>query len=76
MKMCINEFISRLSDVLYENGFYSVDVFKEHIKDKNEILIRVLCKKDNKKYDYNYTLNEKLLDDISIQEIVNNLLMK
>ena len=74
--MYIYKFMMRLIDELYENEFYSVDVFKEHIKDKNEILIRVICKKDNKKYDYNYTLNEKLLDDISIQEIVNNLLMK
>ena len=74
--MYIYKFMMRLIDELYENEFYSVDVFKEHIKDKNEILIRVICKKDNKKYDYNYTLNEKLLDDISIQEIVYDLLMK
>ena len=74
--MYIYKFIVRLIDELYENGFYSVDIFKEHDKHKNEFLIRVLCKKDDKKYDYNYTIDEKLLDDISIQEIVNNLLMK
>ena len=74
--MYIYKFMVRLIDTLYENGFYSVDIFKEHDKHKNEILIRVICKKDNKKYDYNYTINEKLLDDISIQEIVYDLLMK
>ena len=74
--MHIYKFMNRLIDELYENGFYSVDIFKEHDKHKNEILIRVICKKDNKKYDYNYTINEKLLDDISIQEIVYDLLMK
>ena len=74
--MCIYEFISRLSDVLYENGFYSVDINKEDIKHKNEYLIRVICKKDNKKYEYNYILDKKLLDDITIQEIVYNLSME
>ena len=74
--MTIYQFMFRLTDKLHENGFYCVEGHKQQSNHKNEFLLRINCKKDNKKYDYNYSLNEKCLDDITIQEIVNNLLMK
>lgn len=74
--MTIYQFMERLTDALHENGFYCIEGHKQHIEHKNEFLLRIKCKKDNKNYNYNYILDKKLLDDITIQEIVYNLSME
>ena len=74
--MNINQFMFRLNNELNENGFYNVEVYKEHNKHDNTYLIRVIAKRENKKYDYGYSINKNWLDDKSIKEIVDQLLNK
>ena len=74
--MCINEFMLKLVDELNENLFYEVELHKEFNNYDKTYLLRVIAKKHNKKYDYGFSINEKWLDSISINEIINFLLMQ
>ena len=74
--MNINEFMFKLVDELYENLFYGVELYKEYNKHDKTYLLRVIAKRHNKKYDYGFSINEKWLDSISINEIINFLLMQ
>ena len=74
--MNINEFMFKLVDELNENLFYEVELYKEYNKYDKTYLLRVMAKRHNKKYDYGFSINEKWLDSISINEIINFLLMQ
>lgn len=74
--MGINEFMFKLVDELNENLFYAVELNKEFNKYDKTYLLRVIAKRHNKKYDYGFSINEKWLDSISINEIINFLLMQ
>ena len=74
--MDINNFMFTLMNELYENLFYGVELYKEYNKHDKTYLIRVIAKRENKKYDYGFSINEKWLDSISINEIINFLLMQ
>ena len=74
--MNINDFMFTLMDELYENSFYGVELYKEYNKYDKTYLLRVISKRHNKKYDYGFSINEKWLDSILINEIINFLLMQ
>ena len=74
--MDINNFMFTLINELNENLFYGVELYKEYNKHDKTYLIRVIAKRDNKKYDYGFSINEKWLDTISINELINFLLMQ
>ena len=74
--MNINNFMFTLMNELYENLFYGVELYKEYNKHDKTYLLRVIAKRENKKYDYGFSINEKWLDSISINELINFLLMQ
>ena len=74
--MNINEFMFKLVDELYENLFYGVELYKEYNKHDKTYLTRVIAKRENKRYDYGFSIHENWLDDNSINEIINFLLMQ
>ena len=74
--MNINNFMFTLMNELYENLFYGVELYKEYNKHDKTYLIRVIAKRENKKYDYGLSIHENWLDDNSINEIINFLLMQ
>ena len=74
--MNINNFMFTLMDELYENSFYGVELYKEFNNYDKTYLLRVIAKRHNKKYDYEFSINEKWLDSISINEIIKFLLMQ
>ena len=74
--MDINNFMFTLMNELYENSFYGVELYKEFNNYDKTYLLQVIAKRHNKKYDYGFSINEKWLDTISINEIINFLLMQ
>ena len=74
--MEIYKFMSNLTNELNENLFYDVELDKEYNNYDKTYLLRVIAKRHNKKYDYGFSINEKWLDSISINEIINFLLMQ
>ena len=74
--MNINDFMFTLMNELYENSFYGVELYKEYNNYDKTYLLRVIAKRENKKYDYGFSINKKWLDSISINEIINFLLMQ
>lgn len=74
--MNINDFMFTLMNELYENSFYGVELYKEYNNYDKTYLLRVIAKRENKKYDYGFSINEKWLDSISINELINFLLMQ
>ena len=74
--MNINDFMFTLMNELYENSFYGVELYKEFNNYDKTYLLQVIAKRHNKKYDYGFSINEKWLDTISINEIINFLLMQ
>ena len=74
--MDINNFMFTLMNELYENLFYEVELYKEYTKYDKTYLLRVIAKRHNKKYDYGFSIHENWLDDNSINELINFLLMQ
>ena len=74
--MNINNFMFTLMNELYENSFYGVELYKEYNKYDKTYLLKVIAKRHNKKYDYGLKKKKKWLDSISINEIINFLLMQ
>lgn len=74
--MDINNFMIILTNELNENLFYEVELHKEFNNYDKTYLIRVIAKRENKKYDYGFSINEKWLDTITINEIIHFLLMQ
>ena len=74
--MNINNFMFTLMNELYENLFYGVELYKEYNKHDKTYLIRIIAKRENKKYDYGLSIHENWLNDNSINELINFLLMQ
>ena len=74
--MEIYKFMSKLTNELNENLFYEVELCKEYNKHDKTYLLRVIAKRENKKYDYGFSIHENWLDDNSINEIINFLLLQ
>ena len=74
--MNINNFMFTLMNELYENLFYGVELYKGYNEYDNAYLIRVIAKRENKRYDYGFSIHENWLDDNSINELINFLLMQ
>lgn len=74
--MNINEFMFKLVDELNENLFYEVELHKEFNNYDKTYLLRVIAKRENKKYDYGFSIHENWLDDNTINELINFLLMQ
>ena len=74
--MNINDFMFTLINELNKNLFYNIEIDKNYNNYDKTYLLRVIAKRDNKKYDYGFSINEKWLDTISINELINFLLMQ
>ena len=74
--MEIYKFISKLTNELNKNLFYNIEIDKNYNNYDKTYLLRVIAKRDNKKYDYGFSINENWLDDNSINELINFLLMQ
>ena len=56
--MNINDFMFTLINELNENLFYEVELYKEFNKYDKTYLLRVIAKRQNKKYDYGFSINK------------------
>ena len=74
--MDINDFMFTLINELNENLFYEVELHKEFNNYDKTYLLRVTAKRENKKYDYGFSIHENWLDDNSINELINFLLLQ
>ena len=74
--MNINDFMFTLINELNENLFYEVELCKDFNKYDKTYLLRVIAKRENKRYDYGFSIHENWLDDNSINELINFLLMQ
>ena len=74
--MNINDFMFKLVDELNNNLFYEVELHKEFNNYDKTYLLRVIAKRHNKKYDYGFSIHENWLDDNSINELINFLLLQ
>ena len=74
--MDINNFMFTLMNELYENLFYNIEIDKNYNNYDKTYLIRVTAKRENKSYDYGFSIHENWLDDNSINELINFLLMQ
>ena len=74
--MNINDFMFTLINELNENLFYEVELHKEFNNYDKTYLLRVIAKRENKKYDYGFSIHENWLDDNSINELINFLLLQ
>ena len=74
--MNVNEFMSKLTNELIKNLFYEVELYKGFNEYDKTYLIRVIAKRENKKYDYGLSIHENWLDDNSINVLINFLLMQ
>ena len=61
---------------LIKNLFHEVEIYKGYSEYDKKYLIRVIAKREYKKYDYGFSIHENWLDDNSINEIINFLLMQ
>ena len=74
--MDINKFMFTLVNELNGNLFYGVELYKEYNNYDKTYLLRVIAKRENKKYDYGFSIHENWLDDNSINELINFLLLQ
>lgn len=74
--MEIYKFMSKLTNELNKNLFYNIEIDKNYNNYDKTYLLRVIAKRHNKKYDYGFSIHENWLDDNSINEIINFLLMQ
>ena len=74
--MSINDFINSLTNELNKNLFCEVEIKNIYNNYDKTHLIYINAKRGNKKYIYGYSIHEKWLDDKSINELINNLLMQ
>ena len=72
--MDINKFMFELNNVLYENNFDNIEVHRIYSDINDIVVIRVICDRNNRHYDYSYSVSRYLLDSISIDKIINCLL--
>ena len=76
MKYKLYDFIFQLTNELNKNLFYNIEIDKNYNNYDKTYLLRVIAKRENKKYDYGFSIHENWLDDNSINEIINFLLIQ
>ena len=74
--MEIYKFMSKLTNELNKNLFYNIEIDKNYNNYDKTYLLRVIAKRHNKKYDYGFSIHENWLDDNSINELINFLLIQ
>ena len=74
--MNINDFMITLTNELNKNLFYNIEIDKEYNNFDKTYLIHIIADKDNKRYDYGFSIHENWLDDNSINELINFLLLQ
>ena len=74
--MELYKFMSKLTNELNKNLFYNIEIDKNYNNYDKTYLIRVIAKRENKRYDYGFSIHENWLDDNSINELINFLLMQ
>ena len=74
--MNINNFMFTLMNELYENLFYGVELYKEYNNLDKTFLLHIKCKRYKKNYCYGFSIHENWLDDNSINELINFLLLQ
>lgn len=74
--MNINDFMFTLTNELNKNLFYKIEIDKEYNNFDKTYLIHIIADKDNKRYDYGFSIHENWLDDNSVNELINFLLMQ
>ena len=74
--MEIYKFMSKLTNELNKNLFYNIEIDKNYNNYDKTYLLRVIAKRHNKKYDYGFSIHENWLDDNSINELINFLLLQ
>ena len=74
--MEIYKFMSKLTNELNKNLFYNIEIDKNYNNYDKTYLLRVIAKRDNKRYDYGFSIHENWLDDNAINEIIKFLLMQ
>ena len=74
--MEIYKFMSKLTNELNKNLFYNIEIDKNYNNYDKTYLLRVIAKRDNKRYDYGFSIHENWLDDNSINELIKFLLMQ
>ena len=74
--MNINNFMFTLMNELYKNSFYNIKINKEYNNLDKTFLLHISCKRYKKNYSYGISIHENWLDDNSINEIINFLLMQ
>ena len=72
--MGINKFMFELNNVLYENNFDNIEVHRIYSDINDIVVIRVICDRNKRHYDYSYSVSRYLLDSITIDKIINCLL--
>ena len=74
--MEIYKFMSKLTNELNKNLFYNIEIDKNYNNYDKTYLIHIIADKYNKRYDYGFSIHENWLDDNSINELINFLLMQ
>ena len=74
--MEIYKFMSKLTNELNKNLFYNIEIDKNYNNYDKTYLIHIIADKVNKRYDYGFSIHENWLDDNSINELINFLLMQ
>ena len=76
MKYKLYDFIFQLTNELNKNLFYNIEINKGYNDCDKTYLIHIIADKDNKRYDYGFSIHENWLDDNSINELINFLLLQ
>ena len=74
--MEIYKFMSKLTNELNKNLFYNIEIDKNYNNYDKKYLIRVIAKRENKNYDYVFSIHENRLDDNLINELTIFLLLQ
>ena len=73
--MEIYKFMSKLTNELYKISFYNIKINKEYNNLDKTFLLQIRCKLYKKNYRYSISIHENCLNDNSINEIINSLLI-
>ncbi len=71
--MEINSFMVELNNALDEKCFTNVKIHRVYIESEDITIIKILCERYNKRFDYAYTVNSATLYITDIESIVSEL---
>ena len=72
----IENFIFNLTNELYKNSFYNIKINKEYNNLDKTFLLHIRCKRNKENYSYGVSIHENWLNNNSINEIINFLLLQ